>query len=132
MANNGLIPGSTYYYVVTATVSGLGTSVNSTRASAITLSRPVAPVVHAATASGTSIHVSWNAVTATGSTGPTTYDVYSSTTSGGPYTLKAVLSTTTWPNNGLTPGTTHFYVVKAVVPGVGNSPLSSQVSGTTP
>ncbi len=128
-ANNGLAPGTTHYYVVTATTSA-GTSVNSTEASATTLAQPVAPVATATVFSATSVHVAWSAVTAPGSTGPTTYDVYSSTTSGGPYTLKAVLTTTSWPNNGLTHGTTYYYVVKAVVPGVGTSPLSTEVSAT--
>ena len=129
--NNGLTPGTTYYYVVKAVVPGVGSSVNSAEASATTLAQPVAPVVNAAAASRTSIHLSWNAVTATGATGSTSYDVYSSTTAGGPYTLKAVLSTTTWPNNGLTSGMTYYYVVKAVVPGVGSSPLSTPASATT-
>ncbi len=128
-ANNGLAPGTTFYYVVTATTS-IGTSANSTEASAATLAQPVAPVATATVASTTSIHVAWSAVTAIGSTGPTTYDVYSSTTPGGPYTLKAVLTTASWPNNGLTHGTTYYYVVKAVVPGVGTSPLSTEVSAT--
>ncbi len=70
-------------------------------------------------------------MTATGSTGPTTYNVYSSTTAGGPYTLKAVQSTTSWPNNGLMHGTTYYYVVKAVVPGVGSSVNSTEASATT-
>ena len=128
-ANNGLTPGATFYYVVTATTS-IGTSAHSTQATATTLAQPVAPTVTATVASTTSVHVSWTAVTATGSTGPTTYDVYSSTTPGGPYTLQAVLTTTSWPNNGLTHGTTYYYVVKAVVPGVGTSPLSAQKSAT--
>ncbi len=128
-ANNGLAPGTTYYYVVTATTS-IGTSVNSAQASATALVQPVAPVATATVASTTSVHVAWSAVTATGSTGPTTYDVYRATTSGGPYTLQAVLSTTSWPNNGLTHGTTYSYVVKAVVPGVGTSPLSTEESAT--
>ena len=128
-ANNGLAPGSRYYYVVTATTS-IGTSANSTQASGTALAQPVAPVATATVASTTSVHVAWGAVTATGSTGPTTYDVYSATTSGGPYTLKAALTTTTWANNGLTHGTTYYYVVKAVVPGVGTSPLSTEVSAT--
>ncbi len=128
-ANNGLAGGATYYYVVTATTS-IGTSANSTEATATTLARPVAPVATATVASTKSVHVAWSAVTATGSTGPTTYDVYRATTSGGPYTLQAVLSATSWPNNGLTHGTTYSYVVKAVVPGVGTSPLSSEVSAT--
>ena len=127
--NNGLSPGTRYYYVVTATTS-IGTSANSSQATAATLAQPVAPTVTATVASTTSAHVSWTAVTATGSTGPTTYDVYSSTTPGGPYTLRAVLSTLSWPNNGLTHGTTYYYVVRAVVPGVGMSPLSAQVSAT--
>ena len=129
-ANNGLTPGMTYYYVVTATVSGQGTSVSSTEATATTLAQPMAPVVTATVANATSVQVAWSAVAATGSTGPTTYDVYNSTIPGGPYTLKSVQSTTTWPNNGLTHGTTHYYVVKAVVPGVGTSPLSTEVSAT--
>ena len=128
-ANNGLAAGSRYYYVVTATTS-IGTSANSTEATGTTLALPVAPVATATVASTTSVHVAWSAVTATGSTGPTTYDVYSAKTSGGPYTLQAVLSTTSWPNNGLTHGTTYYYVVKAVVPGVGTSPLSTEVSAT--
>ncbi len=129
--NNGLTPGTTYFYVVKAVLPGVGSSVNSAETSASTLAQPVAPVVNAAAASSTSIHVSWSAVTATGSTGPTSYDVYSSTTSGGPYTLKAVLSATSWPNNGLTPGTTYYYVVKAVLPGVGSSVNSAETSAST-
>ena len=128
-ANNGLPGGTTYYYVVTATTS-IGTSVDSAQASATTLVQPVAPVATATVASTKSVHVAWSAVTATGSTGPTTYDVSRATTSGGPYTLQAVLTTTSWPNNGLTHGTTYSYVVKAVVPGVGTSPLSTEVSAT--
>ena len=115
--------------MVTATTS-IGTSANSTQASGTALAQPLAPVATATVASPTSVHVAWGAVTATGSTGPTTYDVYSATTSGGPYTLKAALTTTTWANNGLTHGTTYYYVVKAVVPGVGTSPLSTEVSAT--
>ena len=128
-ASNGLTPNRTYYYMVTATTS-IGTSLNSTPATATTLAQPVAPVATATVASTTSVHVAWSAVTATGSTGPTTYDVYSSTTPGSSYMLQAVLTTTSWPNNGLTHGTTYYYVVKAAVPGVGTSPLSTEVSAT--
>jgi cellulose 1,4-beta-cellobiosidase len=56
--------------------------------------------------------------------------IYRSTTSGGPYTLVATIpATTSYQNNGLTSGTTYYYVVTAVNGGSLESGSSNQGSG---
>jgi hypothetical protein len=69
-----------------------------------------------ATASGTTINLSWTA--SAGSPIPTGYSVYRSTTSGGPYNLVASgLTGTTYADPGLA-NNTYFYVVTAFFGGV--------------
>lgn len=61
-----------------------------------------------------------------------TYSVKRSLVSGGPYTTIATgLTGVNFTDNTLAPKTTYFYVVSATNP-VGESPNSSEVSGTTP
>jgi predicted carbohydrate-binding protein with CBM5 and CBM33 domain len=86
---------------------------------------PSAPTGVAATAGNAQVVVSWAA--ASGATG---YNVKRSTTNGGPYTnVAANTGATSFTNTGLTNGTTYYYVVTALNAS-GESPISTQVSGT--
>jgi predicted carbohydrate-binding protein with CBM5 and CBM33 domain len=86
---------------------------------------PSAPTGVAATAGNAQVVVSWAA--ASGATG---YNVKRSTTNGGPYSnVAANTGTTSFTNTGLTNGTTYYYVVTALNAS-GESPISTQVSGT--
>jgi predicted carbohydrate-binding protein with CBM5 and CBM33 domain len=86
---------------------------------------PAAPTNPSATAGNAQVVVSWTA--ATGATG---YNVKRSTTNGGPYSnVGANVTGTSFTNTGLTNGTTYYYVVTALNAN-GESPVSTQVSGT--
>src|SRR6266849_5858489 len=86
---------------------------------------PAAPSGLSATAGNAQVSLSWNS-----STGATSYNVLRSTTNGGPYTtIVTGLTTTSYRDNGLTNGTTYYYVVQAVN-SAGTSPNSNQVSAT--
>ena len=121
--------GTTYYYVVTAQNSQ-GESGNSNEASA-TPQPPAAP------AAPTNLTVSRGGkkklvLNWAQSSGPniTQNKIYRSTTSGGPYALVATIpAATSYQNNGLTSGTTYYYVVTAVNNGSVESPASNQGSG---
>ena len=62
----------------------------------------------------------------------TNYEVYQSSTAGGPYTLVGITAqdVTTFTVTGLTEGSRHYYIVRAVNT-TGASPLSTEVAGTT-
>src|SRR5713101_5801564 len=86
---------------------------------------PAAPSGLSATAGNAQVSLSWNS-----SAGATSYNVLRSTTNGGPYTtIVTGLTTTSYRDNGLTNGTTYYYVVQAVN-SAGTSPSSNQVSAT--
>ena len=120
--NTGLTNGTTYYFVVSA-VNSSGESANSSQVSATPqASLPSVPTGLTATAGNAQVSLMWNA-----SSGATSYRVKRSTVSGGPYTVIASPTTTSYPNTGLTNGTTYYYVVSAVNSS-GESANSSQVS----
>lgn len=86
---------------------------------------PPAPAGLTASAGNAQIVLTWTA--ASGATG---YNVKRSTTNGGPYANVATNVTgTTYTNTALTNGTTYYYVVTAVNAS-GESPVSTQASGT--
>ncbi|MBA4149471.1 MAG: family 10 glycosylhydrolase [Verrucomicrobia bacterium] len=91
---------------------------------------PAAPSSLSATAvSGSQINLTWT----DNSSDEANFIVSRSTTSGGPYTDIATLSanSTSYNNStGLAPGTTYYYVVRAVNSG-GSSAFSNQASATT-
>jgi parallel beta-helix repeat protein len=120
----GLTNGTTYYYVVQAANAG-STSPNSAQVSATPVAPPAAPTNVVATASNAQVSLTWAA-----SAGATSYNVLRATASGGPYTLvKSGTVATSYVDQGLTNGTTYYYVVQAVNAG-GTSPNSTQVSAT--
>ena len=122
----GLVNGTTYYYVVRS-FDGTLESANSSQVSATPVappSGPAAPTGLNATAGNGSVTLSWNAVS-----GATSYRVHRSVTSGGSYALVGSPTGTTYPDNGLTNGTTYYYVVRSYDGSV-ESANSSQVSAT--
>jgi fibronectin type 3 domain-containing protein len=129
--DTGLVNGTQYAYVVTATyVSGPnagGSSALSPEALAMPAAAvPQAPTgLAAATCSG-SVSLTWNA-----SAGATSYRVKRASTSGGPYGLVGSPTPTSFTDNTAANGSTYFYVVSAVN-GSGESPNSNEVSATPP
>jgi fibronectin type 3 domain-containing protein len=111
--HTGLSPNTTYYYKVSAMNSAGVESAQSSYVSATTSSDipvPSAPTGVTATASSTSITVSWYSVS-----GATSYKVYRSDTYYGIYTLVGSVPTgTTYTDTGLSPNTTYYYKVTAL------------------
>ncbi len=103
-----VVNGTTYYYVVTAS-NGTCNSGNSTEVSASpACTPPSAPAVPTATATMTSVTLTWNATA-----GATTYQVKRSTTSGSGYVLLQNVGVTTFTDTTVVTGTTYYYVVAA-------------------
>lgn len=127
--------GTTYYYNVYASKSGVN-SFDSNTASVLfnggtTTNPPAAPSSLSATAASTSqINLAWNA----SSTSGVTYSVFRSTTSGftasSSTQIKTGVSATTYSDTGLTAGTSYYYLVEAVN-SAGSSSPSNQASATT-
>ncbi len=124
-AHLGLANGTTYYYVVTA-VGAVGESAASAQASAVPATNPppAAPTGVAATRGNGQNRVAWSNVT-----GAASYNVYWSTSAG--VTTVSGTKVTGAPNpfvhDGLTNGTTYYYVVTAVN-GSGESTTSGEAS----
>jgi fibronectin type 3 domain-containing protein len=124
---NNLIPGTTYYFVVTATNSA-GTSGDSTQASTVPTApvvAPSAPTSLTATPGNGQVTLVWSA-----STGATGYIVNYGTTNGSQYTtvVPSVAGTTETIAN-LSNGTTYYFVVLAAN-SAGTSGNSPQASAT--
>jgi len=128
--DTGLTAGNSYSYTVRATNgSGSSSQSGSVSATAPSLCPPAAPLGLSATpgACGTAtINLSWSP-----SSGATSYNVLRSTTSGGPYSFISNVGGTSYPNVGLTPAVTYYYVVQAVN-GSGTSGNSSSAAATAP
>ncbi len=127
--HTGLSAGTTYYYVVTA-VNGVGESIPSAQASAITNAPaptvPAAPTGVTATGGTKQVTISWTTVSGL------TYNLYWSTTSGVTTATGTKIAGVTSPyiHTGLADGTSYYYIVTAVN-SVGESTASSQVTATT-
>lgn len=119
----GLTNGSSYYYVVSA-VNENGESGNSAEAAGTPQTAPPPAPTGLTAVTTSNVALSWNA-----SPGATSYNVKRSTSDGGPYSTVSSPTTTSYADNDVTAGTTYYYVVSAVN-AAGQSPNSSQVSGT--
>lgn len=120
-----VLPGNTYYYVLTAVDSNNQESAFSNEVSAaVPLSGGgVAQVPH-------SVHLSW-----TPSTSPVAgYNAYSSVVPGGPYSKldASPVAGTTFTDNTVAAGKTYYYVLTAVDSKHVESAFSSEVSVTVP
>ena len=103
-----VVNGTTYYYVVTAS-NGTCSSGNSTEVSASpACNPPSAPAAPTATATMTSVTLTWNAPL-----NATTYQVKRSTTSGSGYVPLQNVGVTTFTDTTVVTGTTYYYVVAA-------------------
>ncbi|MDR2692886.1 MAG: fibronectin type III domain-containing protein [Chitinispirillales bacterium] len=123
--DNGLSPGTAYYYKVSAYNSNVESSQSYPPASATT-SLPPPSDVSANSTSSSSISVSWSSVS-----GVTGYRVYRSTIADGTYSYIGSTSSTSHTDNGLSPGTTYYYKVSAYNGDVESSKSSSYASATT-
>jgi fibronectin type 3 domain-containing protein len=121
--DTGLINGTKYFYVVSASNSA-GQSANSAEVSATpTLPAPATPTGLAATPGNAQVTLTW-----TPSTGATSYHVKRSTGSGAE-TQIAAPTANSFTDTGVTNGTKYFYVVSAVN-SAAESANSNEVSAT--
>ncbi|MCZ6690904.1 MAG: hypothetical protein O7H41_15030 [Planctomycetota bacterium] len=124
--HTGLVNGTPYYYVVTALnpVGGGAESTESVEVSATPLEPPTGVLATGATSQ---VSIYWNPVA-----GVSSYNLYWSTAPG---VTKATgtqipgITTAPYPHNGLANGTTHHYVVTAVI-GADESVESVEASAT--
>jgi fibronectin type 3 domain-containing protein len=107
--DTGLINGTTYYYVVTAS-NGSCSSANSAELAAIPMCTPPSvPTITAAPGDG-QVVLSWTAATG----GAVSYVLSRGTVSGGPYgTVVASPTGTTYTDKTVVNGTTYYYVVSS-------------------
>jgi fibronectin type 3 domain-containing protein len=124
-ADNSVINGTKYYYVVSA-YNSYGQSANSAEVNATPVAPPppAAPAGLEALAGNTQVILTWTA-----STGAASYHVRRSTTNGGPYTQVSAPTAANFTDTGLTNGTIYYYVVSALN-SAGESANSSQASAT--
>lgn len=123
----GLTPGTTYYFWA-RTHNSKGYSAWSSRSSAVTLNVPEATTTPAlSSATPTTVTVTW-APNGTGGSPITGYDIGYNTTDTTPSVITA--GTSPYIQDGLTPGTTYYFWVRAKN-AVGNGPWSASTSVTT-
>ena len=129
--DTGVVNGTQYAYVVTATYVSGPNAGGASAASPEALATPQAATpptpggLRAAPCSG-SVALSWNA-----SAGATSYQVKRAAASGGPYGVIANPTSTSFTDSPVTNGTSYFYVVSAVN-GSGESSNSAEASATPP
>ena len=123
--DSSLTDGTAYFYMVKTLANG-GISVASNEASATPVLAP--PTALTAVGSEKAVTLNWSAPA--GVTGAT-YSVYRGTAAGGESATPVAmgLTTTTYPDAGLTDGTTYFYMVKTLVNG-DVSAASNEASAT--
>ncbi len=129
--DTGLTNGTTYYYTVAA-VNAVGSSPQSSEASATPLATaPSAPLNVVASSGNAQATVAWSVPASNGGSPITGYNVYRGTSPGAESSTPVATSITgtSFTDTGLTNGTTYYYRV-AAVNAVGISPQSSEASVT--
>ena len=129
--DTGEVNGTAYYYKVAA-INAVGTSPQSTEASATPRATiPSAPVGLIASAGDGTVALSWQMPTSDGGSGITGYSVYRGTSAGGEggTPIATNIALTSFTDTGLVNGTSYFYRVTAVN-AVGPSPSSNEASAT--
>jgi fibronectin type 3 domain-containing protein len=122
----GLSPGTTYYYKVSASFGAYDSWEGAQSAPASATTRgPAVSGAAATVVDDASISVSWDAVF-----GAAGYRVYRSTSSTVTYTLAGEPATASFTDTGLSPSTTYYYKVSSSTNGVESSE-SAVVSATT-
>jgi hypothetical protein len=120
--DTGLVNGSTYYYVVSASNAG-GEGPNSTEV----IARPNNTVTGVTATGGTGqVSVAWSSYP-----GATSYLVKRAANSGGPYADVATVTGTSHVDTTVEGGRNYFYVVLANLAGGAQSGISSEAAATT-
>ena len=129
--DNGVTNDTTYYYIVTAVDTSSNESGNSNEDSATPtdMTPPAAPTGLAATPGDGTVSLDWNDNAEPDLAG---YNVYRHTVPGGPYSKINVglVATSTFVDNGVSNGTTYYYVVRAEDGHSNESGNSSEASAT--
>ena len=117
-SNTGLVPGTTYWYRVSA-ITIILTSAPSNTASATTLSPvtpPGAPTGLVASGSNSQVMISWQAPSSNGGSAITGYNVYRGTSPGGEGSgpIATGVASTRYTDTSVSNGQTYYYEVRAV------------------
>ncbi len=123
----GLTPNTTYYYHVTAVESETESSLSNMASATTNADIPVPDNVTAIPVSQTQIAITWNAVL-----NATAYAVYRSTTPDGTYQYIGTTEDPLYNDTGLTPNTTYYYRVAALISGTEGSPSAYAAATTFP
>jgi fibronectin type 3 domain-containing protein len=114
--DNGLVPGLTYYYQVTA-LNSAGEGSRSVERSAVPTASatvPGAPTLNSATGGTNTVTLSWSAPTNSGGAAISGYRIYRSTASGTETLLTTLGTQTSYTDTGLSAGITYYYQVTAL------------------
>jgi serine protease len=131
--DNGVTNGTTYYYVVTAedsssNESGNSNEANGTPQSTVDSTPPTNPTGLGATAGNGSVALDW---ANNGESDLAGYRVYRSTSSGNGYSdISGLIAGSAYADNGVTNGTTYYYVVTAEDNASNESGNSNEANGT--
>lgn len=123
----GLTPNTTYYYRVSATAGTTEGALSNIASATTDADVPMPTNVIATPVSQTQINTTWNPVP-----NAMAYAVYRSTTPDGTYQYVGTASGPAYSDTGLTPGTTYYYRVAAIVGGAEGTPSAYAAATTYP
>lgn len=123
--DKGLTPNTVYFYRVTAVIDDMESALSNTASAATDADIPVPTDVLATPAGPTRINLTWSPVQ-----DAIAYAVFRSTTPSGTYQYVGTTSDPAFGDTGLTPSTTYYYRVAAIIGGMEGS-QSAYVAATT-